>query len=207
MSQLQELLQLKQAELEQELQESQARLARVAARLKRIEYEKHPLPYEITVKSVAAVGVVSFRQIVPYMHEMGDYCEQMYRTLYHQVAEAGLTSPGPEITMYHNEEYTEQNLDVEVALPLEPLDYARAATFPTLITRNLLAEESMACLIYEGSFQGLELAVLALLTWVGLNQATMTGPVRELHLSGPAHEEGQETSSFILELQLPISPK
>jgi hypothetical protein len=47
--------------------------------------------------------------------------------------------------------------------------------------------------------------VLVLLNWIGINEWNISGPVRELHLSGPAHIKGELQEKAVLELQIPIN--
>ena len=107
---------MKQVELEREVQDSHARLARVEARLQQIEQEGKPPPYEVTTKSVEEMVIASVRQLVPKPQEMDYYCKQMYTTLYRGLDDLGISPRYPEVTFYHNEEYPETDLDVETAV-------------------------------------------------------------------------------------------
>ena len=80
-----------------------------------------------------------------------------------------------------------------------------ALEHPFLKIRIAPAEKSVAALIYEGPFRNVGSAVLALLKWIGINEWNISGPVRELHLSGPAHVKGQVQEKAVLELQIPIN--
>lgn len=57
---------------------------------------------------------------------------------------------------------------------------------------------------YHGPFQGLEEAVLALLGWIAACSRVPNGPVRELHLSGPAHDADHDEAGQVIELQVPV---
>src|ERR1051326_819224 len=67
--QLRGMLALRQAELAQEIEATQAQLARVAARLRQIEQEDTLSPYEVARKSVAVQTVATIRQIVPILED------------------------------------------------------------------------------------------------------------------------------------------
>jgi hypothetical protein len=41
--------------------------------------------------------------------------------------------------------------------------------------------------------------------WIGINAWSISGAVRELRLSGPAHLNGRLQEKAVLELQIPIS--
>ena len=202
--QLRGMLMMKQVELEREVQDSHARLARVEARLQQIEQEGKPPPYEVTTKSADEMVIASVRQLVPKPQDMNYYCKQMYTTLYSGLDDLGISPRYPEVTFYHNEEYPETDLDVETAVLISEQYLNVALEHPHLKIRNAPAEKNVAALIYEGAFRNVGSAVLVLLNWIGINEWNISGPVRELHLSGPAHVNGQVQEKAVLELQIPI---
>lgn len=200
------MLVLRRAAIEQELRDKHTQLTEVEARLRQIEQEGQPSPYEIVVKSLTAQPVASFRQVVPTMGEMGFYCQQMYGALYTALDQAGVTPLQPEITLYHADEYRETDLDVETALAVQPKYLRHAPLVEGLTFRELPAAELAAALIYEGPFGDMTAAVLALLAYVGTHGHVLAGPLREIHLSGPAHDaKGNAQAQPVVELQIPIA--
>ena len=75
------MLTLRQADAARELHESQARLARVAARLRDIELEGAPPTYDIVLKSVAPQWAVTTREIVPFAEDMSKRCWELHGML------------------------------------------------------------------------------------------------------------------------------
>lgn len=197
------MLKLRQTEITRELQEKQVQLASVEARLHQLEQAGRPSPYEIVVKSLEPQTIASLRQIVPHVAEMGYYCQMMYAELYALLEQFRIASLEPELTLYHNEEYQETNLDVEVALPVAPMTQSPDER---LIVRDLPGAELAAALIYEGPFSEMEPAILTLLTYIGTHNHVIAGPLRELHHSGPAHINGLPVPTAVVELQIPITP-
>lgn len=201
------MLTLRQAEIAQELRHKQRQFAEVEARLQQLEQAGQPSPYEIILKSVPAQPVASFRQTVPHVSEMGYYCEAMFRGLYAAMHSQGLTPLPPETTLYHLDEYRETDLEVEVALGVSPRVLREPPPAGGLSVRELPASDLTAALIFEGPYHEMTPAILALLKYAGLHRHVPAGPLRELHLSGPAHDaEGVEQANPITELQLPIQP-
>lgn len=199
------MLALRQAEISQELREKQAQLVAVEARLQQIEQEGQPSPYEIVIKSVPAQAVASMRQTVPHISQMGYYCETMFRELYAALAQHAVTPIQPEISLYHLDEYRETDLEVETALGIQPKILRQPPADDRLTFHELPACELAAALIFEGPYHEMTPAILALLKYVGTHQHMPAGPLRELHLSGPAHDaEGNDQANPITELQLPI---
>ena len=202
-TELRGMLKLRQAEISRELQAKQAQLMGIEARLQQLEQAGHPSPYEIVVKSLEAQTIASIRQIVPHVGEMDYYCRVLYEELYGLLRQARLAPLEPELTLYHNEEYLETNLDVEVALPVAPMTQNRD---DRLTVRELPGVELAAALIYEGPLRAMEPAILALITYVGTHNHVIAGPLRELHHSGPVHINGHPVPSAVVELQIPITP-
>jgi DNA-binding transcriptional MerR regulator len=197
------MLTMRRAEIERELQDKHTQLIEVEARLRQIEQEGQPAPYEIVIKSVAPQTVASIRQIVPRLSEMGYYCRTMYTELYGALDRAGVTPLQPEITLYHNDEYRETDLDVETAIGVLPRILEQPAH--DYVVQELPGSDLTAALIYEGPFTEMTSAVLALLAYIGIHDHVAVGPLRELHLSGPAHDaDGASQPSPVVELQIPI---
>lgn len=203
--QLRGMLLLRQAELAQELAEKQAQITGVAARLQQIELEGQSSPYEIVVKALEPIVVAGIRTIVPSIGQMGDYCCTMYEQLYAALEQHGLAPAGPELTIYHNEEFTEVDLDMEAAVVVQPSQHTLQNPTSSLLIHQLPGTPTAAALIYEGDFAEIDGAVLSLFGWIGSHQHTLAGSLRELHLSGPIHASGQFVEPGVIELQMPIT--
>ena len=61
-------------------------------------------------------------------------------------------------------------------------------------------------MIFEGAFEDVVAPIQSLLRWIGLHKHVPAGPLRELHLSGPAHKDEAPDSINVIELQVPIAP-
>jgi DNA-binding transcriptional MerR regulator len=203
------MLLMRQAELEHELRDRERQLTDVEARLRQIEQEGRPLPYEIVTKAVPAQVVASVRAVAPTVGEMSYYCYSLYAQLYEGLRQHGLAWLQPEITLYHNEEYVESDLDVETAVPVapDPMGLQRSLAGAPFTARELPGSDLAAALIYEGPYAEMTPAILALLGYVAAHRYLPAGPLRELHLSGPAHDEqGRPDPAPVVELQLPLQP-
>ncbi len=203
--QLRGMLRLQEARLTADLAKKQAQLAEVSARLAQIDYEQQPWPYAMMLKSTKAQPIASIQAVVPSINQMGYYCHQLYTALYQELHMQRIPILEQEITTYHNQEFAETNVSIEVAVTLAedklPQISASNITFQTLPSFELAAT-----LAFEGSFREIHAAVLALLGWVGLHNYQIIGPLREFHRSGPAHDsQGGIREPAIIELQLPIA--
>ena len=204
--QLRGMLALKRSELAQEMREMEQRLVQVENRLAQLEQGDGPTLYEIVVKSVAALPVASIKQQVPHIQDMDYYCAALTNSLYQRLQAARIPWSGPEVMLYHSEEYRETDIEVEACLALPEAWESAVSTAQDELHFHILPEQKlMASLIFEGQFSELVPAVLELLRWIGLNKHVPAGPLRELHLSGPAHPKQPASETPVIELQVPIA--
>ncbi len=117
--QLRGMLMMKQADLEQELKEGKLRLMRVAARLRQIEREGIVSPYEVTVKEVRPLTIVSARISLATLDEIIHVRCGMYDSVYRWLDENQITPLEPELAIYDNVEYVETDINMEVAAIVE----------------------------------------------------------------------------------------
>jgi DNA-binding transcriptional MerR regulator/effector-binding domain-containing protein len=202
--QLRGMLALRRVELARELSEKQWQLASVEARLQQIETENQPEPYEIVVKSLEPLAVASLRELSPTVEEVGYFCETLYAQLYARLRRLGISWDEPELTLYHNEEYSDYNIDMEVAVRVAPELVAAPPPGEQLTFRTIDGCELGAAVVYEGPFPGIVGPIQSLLRWVCVHDHTPAGPLREVHLSGPAHDDSPDATR-IIELQVPIA--
>jgi len=200
------MLLLKQRDVRQEISEASWRLQQIEARLVRLEAEGQPSPYEIVIKPVAEMAVASVRTIVPHIQDMEFFCEKLTRQVYIGLAAADVQPLQPELILYHPEEYQETDVDVEAAVAVHPKYLRQQVNNDRISFRLLPGYEAVAALIYEGPLRDVLPTVLMLLSWVAATQHVPAGPLRELHLSGPAHADNAVDEEMVTEFQLPIAP-
>ena len=192
--QLRGMLRLKQAEIQQRVGEEQARLARVAARLRLIEQEGKMPTQEIVIKQVEPLKVAALRDIIPTYGDQGPLWDELVAFM----MQHGVESVAPCLTIYYDAEHRERDVDVEVC---EPVD-ASLPDHPRIQVRHLPAVEAMASVIHEGSYDDFNETYVALLTWIEANGYRIVGPNREIYLRGPEH--GGDPESYVTEVQFPV---
>ncbi len=206
------MLEVRRADAEQAVLETQARLARVEARLRDIAREGAPPACDVVIKRVAPLWIVSTRQIVARMDHMGELCGRLHGQLRQWLRRRRIRPsgfPAPQLlNLYHNTEYVETDLDLEAAavvggpVQLGPADLADAPF--AVAARQLEGAPAMACAIHRGPMDGLPSVIQALLLWVGANDYALAGPLREAHLAAEA-EDG-DPAAPVVEVQVPVAP-
>ncbi len=198
-TELRGMMRLKQAELARRIQAEQSRLARVEARLQRIEQEGALPRYEVVRKSVPPQLVVGVRQVLPGLAHLPALFDELYGYL--QVQSALAEASFPSLAVYYDAEFNEERVDVEAAVPvsrrLPPDERWRMHELPGV--------EHMACAIHQGGYEGLGEAYSALLTWAEVSGYRVVGPNRELYLQPPQPE--RQPGDYITEVQLPVEKK
>ncbi len=192
-SQIRGMLRLKQLEIQEHLNQGQIRLDQVEHMLRKIENEEKMPKHEITLKPINSLEVITVRDTVPSYKDIGQIFDQVFSTLgKHQIQPAG-----PPIGIYHDPDYQESDVDIEVAVPISSKDAAEA-DFPV---KTLPSEKQMACIFHQGGYSTIGASYGHLMQWVEENNFQITGPVREVYLRGP--ESGAE-ENYMTEIQLPV---
>jgi len=191
--QIRGMLRLKQVELQEQLEEEQARLARVEQRLRQIEQEENMSEQEVALKEVPARPVASVRDVIPTFSQL----DQLFGEIFAYVGHHRVSPSGPPITLYHDEAFQEQDVDVEVTVPVtEPLPDGERVKF-----RQLPAAK-MACIVHQGSYETIGGTYGRVMEWIEANDCRVAGPPHEIYVQGP--EADEDPSTFITEIQIPV---
>lgn len=204
MTALQDLLRSKQTDLYQQIQDDQARLNRLSARLHQLEQEGQPSAYDVILKSVPAFYIASARQIVPSAADMPKYRGMPIEQLYSWLKHKNVVPVGYEIVFYHLSEYTETNIDMEFAVAIPEPTTLNSDPIRDITVRQL-PNSKVASTFHSGMIHDITQAVAALFTWIGANGFTSSGAIREIHLFGSETSQVRD-QPVVIELQIPIAP-
>lgn len=195
-AQLRGILRMKQAEIAQHVEEEQARLARVEARLRQIEQEGEVSTYEVVIKKVPALRVASIRDVIPSYSCQG----RLWGELESCLAQQGVRPIGPCLTLYYDDEYRECDVDAAVCAPVD----ASARAEGRVKVYDLPAVETMACVVHRGAFAALNQAYQALFKWIQDNGYRISGLNREIYLYTGRGEVRQDDPTYVTEIQFPV---
>ena len=201
LDQIQVMLRLKRAELQQQMADSQARLERVEMRLRHIEMEDKMVDYEIFVKRVDAQRVLSIREVAHTTKDISRLFEEVNLAL----QQHGIKSAAPWIAMYHHQGYRETDLDLEIAISVKefvkdnlPLDGGRQMTI-----RTIPAIEMVVSALLQGNYTTIGDVYAALSRYIHANGYDFVGPAREVYIRGPKHSSNVD--DYLTEIQEPVS--
>ena len=199
------MLQLRRAELEQQMRAQSARLGAVEARLDQIEREGTGSAYDVVVRPVPELLVASIRGILP----AAEGIERLFDEVEEFAAAHNIRATAPPLAVYYDAEYREQDIDLEVAVPITRV----VAGLGRIRVHMLPNVEAMACVVHTGSYATLDAASSALYTWIATQGYRIAGAYREVYLrfgagglslALPGAYLAQEATDYLTELQLPI---
>ena len=191
--QIRGMLRLKQVEIEERLDEAQARLARVEQRLKQMEQEELMSKREVALKEVPDQRVASVRDVIPAYNRI----DQLFGEIFSYLGQHRIDPVGPPVALYHDEEFREQDADVEITVPV-----SGAMPEGDQVKERTLRGGQMACVVHEGSYETIGGTYGELMTWIEENAYQLNGAPREMYLKGP--ESGADPSTFVTEIQVPV---
>lgn len=198
LSEMRGMLKLKANEMQQMLKEQEAQLARVRTRLEQIEQEEAGLPdIEVILKEVPEQYILSVRAIIPN----GNYVETLFMEVAEIIMSQKLKVASAPMTIFHDGEFKESNLDVELAFPVENIQFEdiHLSNGRVLSVRTLEAVPKVASIIHTGGYDNFPVTYEIIGRWIERNQYNICGVSREIYLRPPS-----ETEEAITEIQFPI---
>lgn len=191
------MLQLRRAQLANQVAADTARLASVEARLLRIEREGVMSEQEIIVKPLSATLVAEMSDVAAESGEaaVAPIIEQLYGKLGKLIPESGLTITGAPIVYY---EELDEGLRVHVA------HQVTGTAEPGSAFELLLLPEvpRAATLAHRGKLADLCVSFEAMGRWADENGYGPNAPIREVYLNAPDDPTSDE---WVVELQMPVA--
>ena len=184
-------------EIEQAIQKEQERLLKIAVAKEEIQGSKSELHYHISMKSIPACQVLSLRRTVPTYYSEGDLWKEL--SAFAEKEEIEISSDT--FTIYHDTEYREQDVDMELCAPVKKAGENREP----FCFRMTEAVPAMASTMVYGEFSNIKKAYLAFAKWLQKNSNyQMSAPVRQIVHRSPWNEN--DPVKYLTELQIPVEP-
>lgn len=194
---IQRMLLLKQAEIEQQVQRDLQRLHRIATRLQVIRSTAADHSVNVVLKQTPAQPVLSVRTKIETFETGLSIFEQISATL----SEKGIY--GFRFCICYDDETVERNMDLEMGHLLLATSHA-----PVLLPgglqlrfRELPAATTMATLVVKGGLENIHTGYTEIGLWIDANGYRLAGPPREISLQAPQAADG---SDLVTEIQFPV---
>lgn len=156
--------------------------------------------YEVKIKEIAPVKVLSLRETIPSYSNEGDLWHKMYSFL----GKNGIpmtSCNGMIYSLYHDSDYKEQDVDVEIAIPWENAPLSGDG----FSCRELEAVPIAACVVSDGPYESIAGATEALAKWIEDNGYEIVGISRGMGIRHPGNE--QDPAKFQTEVSFPVAKK
>lgn len=188
-------LKLKEKELEESIRQEQEKLLHVKNYRKRIRGEML-MKYDPVIKSLPEVIVASMRIIAPNY----DYYFDIIPKMGDEMRRLGAVCAKPEycFNIYHDGEYKEKDIDVEVCEAV--VDYCEDSEMVKY--KKIKAVETAICVLHKGPYSLLPDAYNFTFEWIKDNGYEFIGEPRESYIDGIWNKEDE--SEWLTEIQIPI---
>ena len=156
------------------------------------------MKYEVVIKELPEVIVASMRQVIPDYNALYDLCPNVMGKEMKRL-ECVCSTPAYCFNIYHDKEYKETDIDVEIC---EAVTELKEDT-KILKFKRLERVQSAACVYVKGDYSNLAEAYGELIKWIENNGYEITGNARESFIDGIWNKENPE--EWLTEIQFPIS--
>lgn len=190
-----EQLNHKYDEIEKIIQAEQEKLKKILLAKKEILHEKSDMHYNVSIKSIPSFQVLSLRKVIPDYFSEG----KMWRELCAFAKQQQISISSNTFSIYHDTEYKEKNVDVELCVPVKKAGKNLGA----FIYRNTESVPIMACTMVYGDFSNIASAYLSFAEWLQKNSHyQMHGQSRQIVHRGAWNEE--DPQKYLVEIQIPL---
>lgn len=193
-----EQLNKKHKEIELAIQAEEDKLRKIEVAKKELLSNRNEMHYHVLIKSIPEYQVLSLRRIIPTYYAEGALWQEMasYATEHH------VNVSNDTFTIYHDTEYREQNVDVELCASVKKMGKNNGELKYHIIN----PVPTMACTMVYGEFSNIAGVYIAFAEWLDKNnQYRMIGETRQIVHRGPWNES--DPDKYLVEIQIPLEMK
>lgn len=176
---------LRKLEIEEEISTLQIKQQLLNEYSKKIQIDIHMEKYHVERKEIPSRRVMSLRKVISTFNDEGTLWETLYTELIRQSVKMSTQSRG--MTLYHDKEYIEPNVDVEVQSEVvgdyhdtEEIKFFEAPQF------------TMASVTFNGSYDQMGEVSQVIGVWIGANSYELAGPMIIISHVSPAQESNPD---------------
>ena len=197
---LQKLLQSKSIELRQRIQDNHSRLLRVENRLQQLE-ESVITQSPVVLKSAPKYLIATVRQVLPTMQVLTEWQCATLEEIHRHLKRQGEPAAGPEILIYHQDEFCDVDVDVEVGTILRETrrNIEQGLEDSSIRIHTLHGVNQLATAIHMPTTTALTKTYASLTHWTQINGFRPIGPWREL-----TYTQELPATERVIEVQRPV---
>jgi predicted transcriptional regulator YdeE/DNA-binding transcriptional MerR regulator len=202
------MLRIKQMELAAQVEAERARLARIELRLRQLEHAGQPPASEIAVKEVGGVTVLTAHAVAASELAIRPARQSLVELLQQNMTATRLKPAGPWFAMLSEGPYADRDLEVTMAVSVNPRSSQRAAdwTGTPICFEELPSVATMASVIHQGDLTALPQTYSQLYGWAQSNGFRVAGSCREIYLTEASATNNLATTleTGFTEVQCPV---
>lgn len=150
--------------------------------------------YEVKLKKIPSCKVISIRSKVEnYSKEI-----DLWAMLGVYAQNNKLQPSGEPFAIYHDGEYKEEDVDIEVAMPITELKKNEGK----FVFREVESVPCMATILYKGRYENIDSAFFYLAKWIENSEYEPYGKVRQVAIKGEWNEPNPD--NYLVEIQMPV---
>jgi len=189
------LLRLRKNELEKRMAEEKQMLIQIQSALDNIKGDRE-MKYNAVIKSLPACIVASMRTTAPSYDSYFELIPPMGEEMARQGAVCA--KPAYCFNIYHDGEYKENNIDIEVCEAVERFcDDSEKVKY-----KNMPGVPKAVCVLHRGPYSDLRDAYIFAYEWIERNGYKPSDNPRESYIDGIWNKEDEE--DWLTELQIPV---
>lgn len=184
----------KSIEIHAAISDEQAKLEKIAAMSGVLNKERVNMVFEVELKELKAQKVVSLRETIPAYNREGELWGKLGKFM----AENKIACLSGGYSIYHDEDYKEADVDVEVAVPVQNIGESKG----NFVFKELETIPTAATIRFSGPYEGYSEAMEKLAGWIEQNGYEMDGLIRGLSITSPGDVSSPE--DYMTELQVAV---
>ncbi len=190
-------LKIKEQETQRIIKEEKDRLAKIRTAMKDISSEQMAIHYNVTLKAIPSYQVLSLRKIIPNYFYEGHLWKEIYD--YIKAEKLNISESNYNFAIYHDEEYKDKDVDVEVCIITEEKDVNKDG----FVFRKTEPFEKVACSMVYGPYENISSVYKSFVHWLEENsQYKMIGISRQVCHRGAWNEK--DPNKYLTEIQIPV---
>lgn len=193
------------AKMEKKFEETKRQTEINEERMKQIEHyiqilkKEDKMSYDIVIKELPEVNVASMRKVIANYDEFNTIYPLMGELMRKQNLEC--INPGYCFTLYHNDEYREKDIDVEICESVVKPGKDEGG----MVFKKFEKVPEAACTFHKGPYTSIGQAYGAIMQWVENNGYEIAGNIRESYVDGCWNKD--DPNEWLTEVQAPIRKK
>ncbi len=198
---MQNMLKHKAAELRQRINDEQARLLRLENRLQAARDAINPNASPVVVKPVPDLLIATIRETLASVDDLAEWQNVQVDKIHQELKRLGCTPAGPDLLIYHQDDYREFDLDVEVGTIIKQArdNTEKREVIDKIHIHTLFGVNQAASMVTSAAQGSLSETYAKLAYWTQINGFRPIGAWREL-----TYKQAEPSSIQVVEVQRPI---